>query len=220
MIKQLIFDCDGVLVDSEIIATQVMVDLLNQHRIPVDTSYYLQHCTGKTFTGLISSLSNEYGITLPDEFVQLVTAKMETTINKLLEPVAGISNLLNALELIPKAVVSNSDLYQIKTSLTKTKISHHFGEYIFSSQEVEKPKPSPQVYLYAADKLEVNSKNCLVVEDSISGASAAIAAGMEVIGFLGGSHIVKGHEDNLRRIGVKNIAYTAMELEDTINQLI
>jgi len=219
MTKHLIFDCDGVLVDSEIIAAQVMVEMLNQYEVPISITHYLQHCTGKTFSGLAASLSMEFDKPLPDDFVQLVTAKMEVTSSRLLQPIDGMQNMLNTIASIPKAVVSNSDLHQIKSSLDKVDISHHFGAYTFSSEQVDKPKPSPLVYLHAADSLGVKPSECLVVEDSVSGATAALAAGMQVIGFLAGSHIVDGHDDRLRAVGVKKMAHSSVALKEIIESV-
>lgn len=218
MIKQLIFDCDGVLVDSEIIAAQVMVDSLNQYGIPITTAYYLEYCTGKTFTGIKSSLSDQFGIPLPEDFTKSVTEKMEIVISDQLNPVVGVSDLLDQIISRPKAVVSNSDLDQINVSLTQTRISHHFGLNIFSAEQVVNAKPSPEVYLYAADILKVQPKDCLVVEDSISGATSALAAGMNVVGFLAGRHITEGHDDRLRNIGVEKMAYSSRELKEIIDR--
>ena len=214
--RQLIFDCDGVLIDSEIIAAEVMVSLLNKHGIPITISYYLENCTGKTFTGLKNSLSAEHQVELPENFIPLVTEQMELSKSKKLMPIVGMDKLLENLLDIPKAVVSNSDGYQINNALDKVNIAHHFGEKIYSSELVKYPKPSPEIYLYAADKLGVISKDCLVIEDSVSGATAALTAGMEVVGFLAGSHIVKGHENRLREIGVERLVFTAKELEREI----
>lgn len=217
--KQLIFDCDGVLVDSEIIAAEVMVNLLNQFRIPITISYYLGNCTGRTFTGIRDSLSAKFRVALPEDFVQRVTEKMELAKQETLKSIDGIAELLENLRGIPKAVVSNSDRYQIDDALTKVNIAHHFDEFVFSSEEVQYPKPSPDIYLYAADRLGIDPHNCLVIEDSISGAKAALSAGMEVIGFLAGSHIIDGHEDRLTNIGVERSVFTAKELERVIMEL-
>jgi HAD superfamily hydrolase (TIGR01509 family) len=218
MVEQLIFDCDGVLVDSEIIAARVMVEMLNEHRIPITISYYLQHCTGKTFSGLASSLGRKFDKTLPADFVQLVTAQMEATSSKHLQPIDGMEQMLTEIACIPKAVVSNSELHQIKSSLDKVNISSHFGAHTFSSEQVAKPKPSPLVYLHAADILGVKPAACLVVEDSVSGATAALTAGMQVIGFLAGSHIVAGHEERLRAVGVRQMADSSLALKEIIEK--
>jgi HAD superfamily hydrolase (TIGR01509 family) len=218
MINHLIFDCDGVLIDSEILAAQAMVGALNDHRIPITVNEYLTNCTGKTFSGLKIDLSKEYSVVLPDDFVRLVTENMEALKLQKLKPIQGMLDLLNKVRDIPKAVVSNSDLSQIKSSLTQVGAMHHFETNMFSSEQVQNPKPSPEIYHYAAVKIGIDPKNCLVVEDSISGATAAYSAGMNVVGLLAGSHIVEGHRDRLKDIGIEMIASSTKELEGIINQ--
>jgi len=217
MSKQLIFDCDGVLVDSEIIAAHVMVELLNHHGIPIDVPYYLNYCTGKTFSGLKKSLSDQYGVALPDDFIPQVTEDMEARVTTSLQPIDGINEVLLQLSDIPKAVVSNSDLYQVRDALRITELDHFF-DHLFSSEQVQNAKPSPDVYLFAASELAVRPDDCLVVEDSVSGATAAIAAGMNVIGLLAGRHIVDGHVDRLRAVGVSKFAEDSGELQRLIHK--
>jgi len=215
--KQLIFDCDGVLIDSEIIAAKAMVDELNYYEIPITIGQYLTNCTGKTFSGLKTILSDQYQMPLPDNFVQKVTSNMERLKLKQLRPIEGILDLLDNVTHFPKAVVSNSDLGQIQSSLTQVDALHYFGPNIYSSEQVQNPKPSPEIYLFAAENLGVNPKDCLVIEDSISGATAALSADMQVVGLLAGSHIVEGHEDRLRNVGVKMMAYNTRELKEIID---
>ena len=218
MIKQLIFDCDGVLVDSEIIAAQVMVELLEKSGIIITLEYYLHNCTGKTFSGLKKELSEQFTTPLPDDFLYEVTTLMDKKARTDLKPIPNIHRVLEQSKL-PKAVVSNSDVYQIKHAINHINIAHHFSDNIFSSQMVKLPKPDPGIYLLAAEKLEVETENCLVVEDSISGATAAVQAGMQVIGFTAGTHIINGHKEKLMDTGVSQVAGTAEELHRLITFL-
>ncbi|MDH5366249.1 MAG: HAD family hydrolase [Cyclobacteriaceae bacterium] len=211
MIKQLIFDCDGVLVDSEILAAQVMLEILSKYGIDISLDFYLHNCTGKTFSGSKTELSKKLNTPLPNSFLEEVTIAMDIKIKNELKPISGIHNVLENTDL-PKAVVSNSDMYQIEHAIDHINITDHFNGHIFSSQMVEKPKPDPDVYLFAAKELAVHPKECLVVEDSISGATAALKAGMNVIGFVAGSHIIDGHEQKLINLGVSAVAKNAEEL--------
>ena len=217
-IEQLIFDCDGVLVDSEIIAAQVMVELLNQHQIPITIDYYLNNCSGKTFTGLVNELPKVFNAPpLPPNFIQEVMIEHDSRVQTQLKAIPGMDKLLGQI-VLPKAVVSNSDLYQIEHAVKHAKLKHHFGNNLYSSQMVPNPKPSPDVYLHAAKELKVVPQSCLVVEDSISGATAAIAAGMNVIGFMAASHIVEGHKEKLLHLGVIATANSAEELSSIIQE--
>lgn len=209
-IKHLIFDCDGVLIDSEIIAAQVMVEVLDKFGINITVDYYLRNCTGKTYSGLRVELAEEFNTPLPSQFLKEVTIEVDIRLNTQLQPIKGIHKVLESTSL-PKSVVSNSDVYQVEHAINHVNIAHHF-DHLFSSQMVDKPKPDPGVYLLAAEKLDTNPQNCLVVEDSIAGATAALGAGMNVIGFLGGSHIVEGHSEKLMKLGVKQVAKQTNEL--------
>lgn len=213
-IKQLLFDCDGVLVDSEIIAAEVMVETLSQYGISISVDYYLKNCTGKTYSGLVIELGETFNTNLPSTFLEEVTKSVDQRLTTDLKPIHRINEVLECTQL-PKAVVSNSDVYQIKHAITHVNIEHHFT-HIFSSQMVAMPKPDPGVYLFAAEQLVVRPEECLVIEDSVSGASAALEAGMNVIGFTGGSHIVDGHRDKLLNIGVKKVSSSVDEIIDLL----
>ncbi|MDH5475492.1 MAG: HAD family phosphatase [Cyclobacteriaceae bacterium] len=217
MIKQLIFDCDGVLVDSEILSAEVMVNVLGKHGIEITLAYYLQNCTGKTFTGLRTEFSNQFNVSLPDSFLEEVMVDMGVKTKNELKQIVGIHKVLEKSKL-PKAVVSNSYLYQIEHAINHIKIAHHFDNQLFSSQMASKPKPDPAIYLLAAEKLGVQPKECLVVEDSISGATSALSAGMKVIGFVAGSHIIDGHKQKLLDLGVVSVAENSDELLEIITQ--
>ena len=217
MIKQLIFDCDGVLVDSEIIAARVMVELFAKYDIEISLDFYLTQCTGKTFTGLKKEISEKFGKPLPDNFSLQITKMFDARAMKELIPVKGIESVLENSSL-PKAVVSNSDIYQIEHAINHVSIAHHFNSGIFSSEMVQNPKPSPDVYFLAAETIKVHPSACLVVEDSKSGATAALEAGMTVIGFIGGSHIMNGHAQKLKSLGVHAIARDSNELLKCIHK--
>ena len=214
-IGQLLFDCDGVLVDSEIIAAHAMVEMLSQYGIEITVDYYLNNCTGKTYSGLVIELGEKFGAPLPSHFLSEVTKEVDYRLETQLKPIDGINHLLESLHL-PKSIVSNSDVYQIEHAIEYVNIAHYFT-HVFSCQMVARPKPDPGVYLHAATTLNVDPLDCLVVEDSLAGATAALSAGMNVIGFAGGSHIVKGHAEKLMNIGVTHVAGSIQELGEMID---
>ncbi len=208
-IEQIIFDCDGVLVDSEIVAAEVMVPLLNSLGEKITLDYYLSTYSGKTFKGIFENLTLDVRINL-----EMLIKNVEEKVYQSVRPIVGMPNLVKKIEL-PKAVVSNSGMQQIEAALRATDLLNDLSNR-YSSSMVTQPKPSPEVYLHAANKLQVDVSNCLVIEDSISGATAALTAGMQVIGFCGGSHITKSHGDKLKQLGVHFLASDAHELEHLI----
>lgn len=212
MIKQIIFDCDGVLVDTEIVSAKVAVDFFKKHKIDLTIDEYLQKYTGNTYSSTVCKL-------LPgasDDQVQQWVNECETTTYEQLEIIEGMPELVKSLTL-PVAVVSNSHLWQVKKALLTTKLNHTVTNF-FSSEMVEKPKPAPDVYLLAAEKTGARPDECLVVEDSISGATAAIAAGMSVIGFAGGSHITASHKKRMRQLNIASLVDNPKELAEEIKK--
>lgn len=214
MIKQLIFDCDGVLVDTEIVAANVMVNKLALLDVNITVDYYLKTYTGSTFSGIFKE--NLKGLS-QSELKQLVIECEEAVYDEL-KPIEGMTSLVKSLAL-SKAVVSNSYLWQVEKALNVTGLKSYMDFYC-SSEEVEYPKPKPDVYLLAAKRAHCEPHECLVVEDSKSGVTAAVSAGMQVIGFTGGSHIRPGHASALKEKGAIEIAESANQLLPLIENFI
>jgi HAD superfamily hydrolase (TIGR01509 family) len=127
------------------------------------------------------------GRSLPDNFLPDLKARVRRTFESSLQPIPGVASLLPGLH-IPYCVASSSDLDRVSFSLTLTGLALHFGDRIYTSQMVARGKPAPDLFLYAAANMHAEPARTLVVEDSISGVTAAKAAGMKVWGFAGGSH--------------------------------
>ena len=125
--------------------------------------------------------------------------------------IGGVRDALHRVPL-PAAVVSNSRLARVTTSLERTGLTELFAPRIFSAEQVARPKPFPDVYLFAAQQLGVDPARCLVIEDSVSGLNAARAAGMKTIAFVGASHIPDGYADVLRKMGITRIMQHMSEL--------
>ncbi|MEM6523991.1 MAG: HAD family phosphatase [Bacteroidota bacterium] len=212
--KQLIFDCDGVLVDTEIVAAQVMVELLQSYGVKIEVPDYIQQFTGKTFTGILDSLQ----ISL-DEELEKIAKRTEHLIYSRLKAIPGMQDLL-LKQTLPLAIVSNSATWQVQKAIKFLQIEKLIGHNFFSSDMVSRPKPFPDVYLKAAEANVVDPSDCLVIEDSVSGATAALAAGMKVIGFCGASHIQKGHNQKLLELGVLKTADNARELNQAVQSTI
>lgn len=214
MIKQIIFDCDGVLVDTEIVAANVMIKKLASYDIDITVNYYLNTYTGSTFSGIFKENIKNLS---PKELQKLVTDS-EIAVYEELKPIKGMSDLVKSIKL-PKAVVSNSYLWQVEKALTVTGLKDSMDFYC-SSEEVKFPKPQPDVYLLAAERANCNPNECLVIEDSKSGVTAAISARMNVIGFTAGSHITPGHDQLLKEKGAIDTANSADQLLLLINKFI
>ena len=217
-IECVIFDCDGVLVDSEILASQVSLRMLEPYGFTMSPAEYARIFAGKVERDTLAIIQRDYHINLPDGFLAKLRLEIEHALDHELQPVPGIRE---AVEKVPvtKAVVSNSRLVRVISSLEVAGLSELFGKRLFAAEMVENPKPAPDVYLYAAHQLGVAPEKCLVIEDSKSGVQSAHGAGMPVVGFLAASHIPEGHEHTLRQEGAFTTVASAEELSDLFQEI-
>lgn len=202
----LIFDCDGVLVDSETITNALMIEMLKPHRIVLTKEEYVQKYVGLTIESCLSQLSKEYGVVFPEAFTTEYHRMSLELLRKNVKEVEGVRCLIERLE-IPFCVASNSADSKVKLMLEATNLHRYFSGKIFSSTHVSKPKPAPDVYLIAAKANNIRPEYCSVIEDTPTGIKAAKAAGMYVHGFQGlfpasvltaaGADMVFDHMDQL-----------------------
>jgi len=186
-IKLVIFDCDGVLIDSEWLCIEVLLKLLKQFDVDVDKHYFYEHFLGRQFEQIINCSLNDFNIELPNNFEKIYqTALLETFHRKLL-PCPNITTVLQQL-IVPKCVATSSYPARTQTALSVTNLTEHFLDSVFTATEVENGKPAPDLFLHAAKKMNVEPSQCLVIEDSGAGLLAAQSAGMSVIHYIGGKH--------------------------------
>lgn len=199
--ETLIFDCDGVLVDSEVIAEATLVEQLREWLPDLQPDTLLRNALGMTTENILRHLEQLSAHKLPADALPRIDLAIETRLARDLKAIAGVTETLGQLDL-PLAIVSNSSRRRVLGSLGTTGLDVWLGSApLFTAEQVPLPKPDPGVYRLAARELGCKPEDCLVVEDSVSGVSAASAAGMTVIGFYGASHIGAGHEQRLLDAG-------------------
>ena len=213
--KQVIFDCDGVLVDTEIVAAEVTTKMFARCNVHISVEDYITMYTGKTISGLFTALLAPEDLKRVD--IKALAEECDQDIYNQLRPVAGMKEVVSAIQL-PKAVVSNSRLWQVKKAVKHVGLEDAFNGNFFSAEMVANPKPHPDVYLHASQTLKVSPDQCLVIEDSKSGVKAAATAGMTVIGFAGASHIRNGHAEALIEMGAEKVAKSPDELQQLLNE--
>jgi HAD superfamily hydrolase (TIGR01509 family) len=211
MIDHLICDCDGVLVDSEVIADRVMLDTLTALFPGLDFEPVVKTAFGQQTSRFLAGVEASFDIKLPADFLVTVERNVEIQLAASLSPINGVRDALQRVTL-PAAVVSNSRMTRVVASVRRAGLSEIFGPRVFSAEQVARPKPYPDVYLFAAQQLGVEPGRCVVVEDSIAGLNAARAAGMKTIAFVGASHIPSGYADVLRKMGMTRIIERMDEL--------
>lgn len=211
MLDHLICDCDGVLVDSEVIADRVLLDTLSATFPNLDFEAAAKSAFGQQTSRFLTGIESRFGIEMPANFIETIEHNIEVALAQSLAPISGVRDALLKVTL-PAAVVSNSRLVRVRSSLKRASLTEIFGERVFSAEQVARPKPYPDVYLHAAHTLDVAPARCVVVEDSISGLNAARAAGMKTIAFVGASHIPDNYADALRAMGITRIMRRMEEL--------
>jgi HAD superfamily hydrolase (TIGR01509 family) len=177
-----IFDCDGVLVESEPLACQVYVQIFAEYGYRLDYAETLQKFHGTTLHERVEITSCELGITPPENFIPVFNARLSALTEHELQPVPHIHDLIESLT-VPICVASNGTLDEITLRLKVAGLTDCFGKSIFSGMEVPRPKPAPDVYLAAARSFDVDPSLCVVIEDSLLGVTAAVAARMRVYGY-------------------------------------
>ncbi|MEN8249147.1 MAG: HAD family phosphatase [Bacteroidota bacterium] len=215
-IKHILFDCDGVLVDTEYIAALKMREALEARGITIDFNSYLQEHSGTTFSAIFEYY---FGETMTSEERYELMMKVEDDVAAEVKTITGIPELLRNISK-DKSVVSNSSIATVRHALKVTGIQDNFNGRIFSSEQVPNAKPAPDLYLFAIQSLGLQPDEMLVVEDSPAGAKAAVSAGLKVIGFTGASHILPGHDEKLKSLGAVATASNAEELNTIIESII
>ena len=200
MIALVIFDCDGVLIDSEIISASALVEELAQHGIAIEMSHVLEHFIGHPYTVVAGKIADIAGAPLPASFESDYRARLVQRFDAELRAMPGIIDVLDDLA-IPFCAATSSHPERAQRSLRAVGLSERFGERVYTVSMVERPKPAPDLFLHAAKGMQVDPSHCLVIEDSDLGVAAAQAAGMTTWQFTGGSHYQACH-----RVPTPNLA--------------
>ena len=182
-----IFDCDGVLIDSEVLSCSCLAGVFAAYGIAISLDEVFEHFLGRGFAAVPTYFRECTGRPLPDSFARDLKARQSEIFTASLLPMPHVTNVLASLDR-PYCLASSSDSERIKISLAVTGLDRFFGERIFTAAMVERAKPAPDLFLLAAETMGVPPVDTLVVEDSINGVLAAKAAGMAAWGFTGGSH--------------------------------
>lgn len=191
-IECIIFDCDGVLVDSEMLSAGVLKALMAEQGMPLSDAMFRDVFLGRSFVNGKLRAKTVLNFDLPDDFENHYRERLFAELTQNLRPMAGIKTVLSTLRL-PYCVATGSSPRRLALSLEVSGLSSYFGGNRFTSSEVAHGKPAPDLCFHAAEKMNVPPQNCLVIEDSEIGILAAKSANMEVWHFAGGAHIKAGY---------------------------
>lgn len=205
----IIFDFDGVLLESEFDGNSQLAQLLTDlgHRTSIEEA--LKHYVGLSGPQFIAAIERRIGTTLPPEFHQRRKAQTVAALEQGVAAVVGAVDFVRSLPPeLPRAVASSSTTRWIRGHLDHLGLADVFGDHVYSGREhVERGKPEPDLYLHAAERLGVDIRRSVILEDSEIGVTGALASGATVIGLAAGRHCLDGHEEVLRSLGVELVAH-------------
>jgi HAD superfamily hydrolase (TIGR01509 family) len=215
----LIFDCDGVLVDSEIIALTMLALGLTDLGLPQSFEECRRLFMGKSVKDVLIGIETMLGHPLPPEWGYTMNAALLDRLKNELQPVAGVAKAIAALP-YPRCVASSSQPERIRLSLAVTGLAPLFGDRVFSATQVEHGKPAPDLFLYAAKACGAPPAQTIVIEDSPAGIVAARRAGMKAIGFTGASHADARLAQALELAGADTVIDTMVDLPRAVESLL
>jgi HAD superfamily hydrolase (TIGR01509 family) len=207
-IDAIIFDFDGVLLESEFELNRLTAELLTGLGHPTSFEEAIEHYTGLAGRHVIEKIEARIGRQLPAEFHDRMSEASRRALADGIEPICGAVEFVRKLPPdLPRAIASSSSTRWVRTHLAHIGLSDAFEPHIYSGREhVSRGKPEPDLYLHAADCVGADIHRTVVVEDSKVGVTGALASGARVIGLAAGSHCLDGHADMLRALGVKEVA--------------
>jgi HAD superfamily hydrolase (TIGR01509 family) len=187
-IDLVIFDCDGVLIDSEVISARMLIAALADHGVAVDMAYVSRYFLGRSYPTVLREVRATFGVTLPDRFEADYRARLLAAFRHDLRIMPGVAEVIAGLGR-PYCLATSSSPERLAQSLDITGLRAAFAGRCFTASQVAHGKPAPDLFLLAATQMNTPPARCLVIEDSLTGIRAGLAAGMTVWRFTGGSHM-------------------------------
>jgi HAD superfamily hydrolase (TIGR01509 family) len=214
----IIFDCDGVLVDSEIIAHGLLAQMMTELGHPMTMAEAVQKFAGRNLADTLLLCEASLGRSIPDDLGKRYGRLLLEGLRRDLKPIAGVKEAIAALP-YRRCVASSSSLERIRLSLEATGLASLLGANLFSATQVAHGKPAADLYLFAATRMGVAPEHCVVIEDSALGVAAGRAAGMKVIGFTGAAHTSHSAAQGLAAAGAHSVISAMVDLPATVERL-
>jgi HAD superfamily hydrolase (TIGR01509 family) len=213
--RVIIFDCDGVLVDSEPLSCAIAAEEFTRVGFPITAEFIAANFTGKRDRDMCAAVEAAANKALPADFLDVLAAATIARFRTSLQPMPHAAEVLAGLT-EPICVASSSRMDRLRMSLEVTGLLRFFEPHLFSATQVARGKPAPDLFLHSAASMGTAPAACIVVEDAPAGVAAAVAAAMAVIGFVGGAHAGPQMEDDLRAAGAAVVIADLRELPDVI----
>ena len=215
-----LFDCDGVLVDSEIIAAEVESKLLRDSGFDITPEDMCIRFAGMDWKSILLTIEQEADIPVSAQLIDKSEKLLDAALARRVKMIDGVRYALSKIT-EQRCICSNSSSHRLDLMLTKVGLKPYFEGHIYSAKDLgpDRTKPRPDIYLHGAAQFGVDPSRCLVIEDSVHGVHAARAAGMRVIGFTGGSHTYPNHADRLIDSGAETVISRMIELPQMVEAL-
>jgi HAD superfamily hydrolase (TIGR01509 family) len=214
----LIFDCDGVVVDSMLLHTEVESEAYGSIGIAVSPKDLAMRFSGVSDAEVHRVLSEETGRAIPAGIAERIERRKKEVFAERLKPMAGIREVLTALDEKPRCLASGTGVDLLYFLLGIVGLTEQFAPHIYSSEMTSRGKPFPDLFLHAANQLGYAPKNSLVIEDGVPGVQAGRAAGMRVLGFTGGEHCDEAHAGRLMAAGAELVFSDMRELPGLVRR--
>jgi HAD superfamily hydrolase (TIGR01509 family) len=216
-IELIIFDCDGVLIDSEAIANQVCVEHLAAIGLSMTMRDFAGRYAGSQIRDIWRRVGEDIGRPVPETLKRQIDEEIHRRLADELKAMDGVFEVLGAIS-ARRCVASSTGLVKLRKNLGLVGLLDLFEPCIFSASQVARGKPAPDVFLYAASQMGEDPLRCLVIEDSLPGIEAAKRAGMKAIGFAGGGHVLPDHAQRLSAAGAISVAASMAELSPILRE--
>lgn len=213
--RLIIFDCDGVLIDSEIVICRLTSEELTRLGYAISIDDVIARFSGRAQRSIVDEVEQDWGQRLPPEYFARIRERTSEVYKADLQAIPAIAETLDLIR-CEICVASSSYPEKLLLGLRTTGLLDRFGGNVISAASVARGKPAPDVFVYAAGWMRTPVANCLVVEDSVPGVRAACAAGMRVIGFVGGRHCGPGHKARLLQAGAEQVIEHMDELRGAV----
>ena len=215
----LIFDFDGVIADSEVLAGTILAKFVNDLGLATTLHEALNRYGGKRWSDILAAVEDGFGQKLPEGFSERLKEATLSSFRQDLRAIEGVADFLKQFRELPHCVASSSSLDRLILCLDILGLTKEFGDFVFSAEMVARGKPFPDVFLLAAERMKVNPLDCIVIEDSPNGVRAGVAAGMTVIGLCAASHLQPGHAQRLMAAGASYSADSWSEVSAIVSAL-
>lgn len=215
----IIFDCDGVIMDSTILHTQAESLCLEKIGIKISAEEMAERFSGIADKDVFKTLEKENGLKLPENINQRFLDEKISLFKKNLKPMPHMEKTLKNLSNIPYCIASGTSIEMLNFMLSETNLINYFSSNVYSAEMVPRGKPFPDLFLYAAEQMNTPPQTCIVIEDSVAGIKAATASSMKSLGFTGGSHCGPKHNQKLKQAGATITFNNMKDLPQILTEL-